>query len=462
MRNFQGLALAATLAILPALIFACGDDPDADSPTAGAGPGSGAGTPTSTGMGGSTSSGGGNKPVEAVEGDITSNTTLTSDKSWLLKGVVRVKSGATLTIEPGTTIMGEAASKGSLIISQGGKIDAQGSADAPIVFTSELPPGSRSAGDWGGLVVLGRAPINEPGGTSQIEGYSSDELFGGSDPADNSGIMSYLRIEFSGIEISADNEINGLTFGGVGSGTQVHHIMVRHTLDDCFEFFGGTVNAKNLVCYRNGDDGFDFDEGYIGKLQFLFLAQDPSLADDTHGFESDNDESTPDATPVTHPTIYNVTLCGQNNDQAKQQYGFLFRRGFNATIGNAIVTGFEAGVDFRDKPYTDVTLTSSIFFGNLAENVAYAEDGSNADTEADDDNGFDEVAWFQGGFGNSEADPMLADCFAATPDPRPAATIPGEAPPNDGFFDETADYIGAFRDGSDDWMTGAWVDWSAN
>jgi hypothetical protein len=184
------------------------------------------------------------------------------------------------------------------------------------------------------------------------------------------------------------------------------------------------------------------------------------VADSANGFEADNDSESPDATPVTDPTIWNVTLCGQHGDVASQQYGFLFRVGFHGTVGNAIVTGFEAGVDVRDKPYTDVSLSYSLFFDNSPRNVAYLEDGSNTDTQADDDSGFDERAWFAAGEGNGETDPGLGDCFADTPTPLPAATLAGGTPPSTGFFDTSATYVGAFADSSDDWMTGAWVSWS--
>ena len=351
-------ALAAALVVaIPTVMLACGDDDDV-APGGTGGSSTSTSTSTSTTSSSTSSTGtGGEKPVEEVSGSITEDTTFTSDSDWLLQGIVRVEPGATLTIEPGTTIMGETSSLGTLLIKNGAQIEAAGTAEQPIVFTSQLPPGQRAAGDWGGLVILGNAPINEPGGTAAIEGFTTDESYGGNDPGDSSGTLQYVRIEFSGIEISTDNEINGLTMGGVGDGTTIDHIMVRHTLDDCFEWFGGTVNASHLICYRNGDDGFDFDEGYIGNLQFLVLHQNPQTADDPNGFEGDNDKDAPDSTPLTHPTIYNVTLCGQNEDVPKQQYGFVFRRGFNATIGNAIVMGFEAGRLFQlenpDAPIDD-------------------------------------------------------------------------------------------------------------
>ena len=444
--------VAAVSALIIGATAACGSDDD--------NPGTG-GAGNSGATSGTAGSGAGVTPdTIEVEGDITEDTTWSADNTYLMKNVVRVQSGATLTIEAGTTIFGDKATTGTLVVNQGGRINAVGTASEPIVFTSQLPAGQRAAGDWGGVVLLGNAPINEAGGTAAIEGFTTDEIYGGSDAGDSSGTISYVRIEFSGIEISPDNEINGLTMGGVGSGTTINHVMVRQTLDDCFEFFGGTVNADHLVCYRNGDDGFDFDQGYVGNLQFLFLQQDPSIADSANGFEADNDKESPDAVPITNPTIWNVTLCGQSTDNAKQQYGMLFRRGFNATIGNAIVYGFEGGVDFRDTPFTDVTMSDSIFFGNAPENVAYVEDGSNEDTQEDDDMGFDERDWFAMGTGNEEIDPAIADCFAESPDPTPTAEIAGGTPPSS--LDSSATYKGAFRDASDNWLEGAWTDWSQN
>jgi hypothetical protein len=446
---------AFVVALLVAGATACGDD----AATEGAGGAGGAGATTGSGPGATTGTGGSAPSKEQdLEGALDSMT-LTADTKWTLNGVVTVGAGKTLTIEPGTLIVGDKASKGTLVIQQGGKIVANGTKDAPIVFSSAVPAGNRKAGDWGGLVLLGKAPINEPGGTAAVEGFETMQTYGGTDANDSSGSLKYVRVEFSGIEIAPDNEINGLTLAGVGKGTTIDFVQVRNTLDDCFEFFGGTVDAKHLVCHRNGDDGFDFDQGYVGKLQYLFLQQDPNVADDANGLECDNDKDAPDVAPVTNPTISNLTLCGQNGDQAKQQFGFLFRRGFNATITNAYVTGFEAGVDFRDVPPTDVALTSSVFIGNTVENVAYVETANGADQTSDDDGGFDEQAWFAAGEGNVTDAAALGDCFADTPNPVPAAKIPGATPPSG--LDASATFIGAFADGSDNWLEG-WTSFSAN
>jgi hypothetical protein len=458
-------------ALASAHAVGCSDSADDDNPgtTAAASGTPGAGGGTSSGSTGTGTTGGGGsvvKPVEDFEGPVTADRALTADKDWLMKGLVYVEPGATLTIEPGTKIMGEKASLGTLVVKPGARIVADGTADAPIVFTSQAEPGDRAAGDWGGVVILGRAPINVPEGSAEIEGIidpGGGTNYGGDAPTESSGTIRYVRIEFSGIEISTDNEINGLTFGGVGSGTIVDYVQVRSTLDDCFEFFGGTVNAKHLVCTYNQDDGFDWDFGWTGKLQFVALQQDPSVADDTNGFEGDNDADASLNAPLSEPTIYNATLCGKNTDVDKQQYGMLLRRSTRAHIKNTIVTGFEAGVDVRDAT-TDVDLTHSIFFGNVVHNVAYAEDASNDSTEKDDDAAFDERAWFLAGTGNLETDPGLPGCFTpGAPNFLPAVTLGDGAatPPNDGFFDASATYIGAFKS-DDTWATGAWLAYEPN
>ena len=420
--------------------------------TGAANPTSGA---TSTGQGGAP-----NKMVEEVTGSITSDRTLTANKDWLLKGIVLVEAGATLTIEKGTKVMGDADSLGTLVVKQGGKLLAVGTKDEPVVFTSALPAGTRQSGDWGGVILLGKAPINIVGGTASVEGLQASEVYGGSDANDASGQLSYVRIEFSGVELSPNNEINGLTFAGVGRGTKVDHVMVKSTLDDCFEFFGGTVDAKYLVCYRNGDDSFDTDNGYSGRLQYLFSQKDPTHGAEDNGFEWDNDKDSSNSTPATNPTVYNATLCGANHDLAKEQYGMLLRRGTKGHIANTFISGFEACIDVRN-PNTSVTLDHTVCVGNQPENVAYAEDGSNIDTQVDDDMGFDERAWFTGGVGNTTAGAVV-DCFGEVPNPRPTVTIPGATPPSDGFFDASASYVGAFKDGSDDWMTGNWINWEQN
>ena len=410
-------------------------------------------------------------PTEELTGEISADKKLTADKCYLLKGIVYVTSGATLTIEPGTTIMGEQASLGTLVVQPGGKIDAQGTADLPIVFTSEKAKGERAPGDWGGVILLGKAPINIAGGTGNVEGIpvSPETTYGGSSADDSSGALKYVRIEFGGVQLSPNNEINGLTLAGVGNKTTLDFIEVHDTLDDCFELFGGTVSAKHLACFNNQDDGFDWDNGYSGKLQFLVLQQDAAFEDDTNGFEGDNDATSSLNTPFSNPTIYNATLIGKNlgADGAKQQYGLLARRSTKGMIYNSVVQGFEACVDVRDAS-TSVEIHSSICFGNgygvAANNIAYPEVAGGTGVVSDDDAGLDEVAWFKtAAWKNAETDPKLKAPFAAEPDFTPQSTITTNAatPPNDGFFDTSATYIGAFQAG-DTWLGGAWVSFDRN
>lgn len=447
-RTSFGFGICA--ALIASLSAACGD-----SGTGGDGGGAAGGGATG---GGNT---GGGSAAQDLSGELD-DMTLTKDTVYTLVGVVSVPAGKTLTIEPGTRIVGDKGSLGTLVVQRGGKLVAEGTKAEPIVFSSALPEGERGAGDWGGVVLLGRAPINEAGGEAEVEGFTDPQLYGGTDAADSSGSLTYVRIEFGGIEIAPDNEINGLTLAGVGHGTRIDFVQVKSTLDDCFEFFGGTVNVSHLVCYRNGDDGFDFDQGYAGKMQYLFLQQDPTSADDSNGFECDNDKDVPDVAPITSPTISNITLCGQNGDQAKQQYGFLFRRGCHGKVSNAVIAGFEAGVDFRDAPATAVDLDHSLITMSSVESIAYVEDKPKTDAGApdeDDDGGFDEIGWFEEGAGNTTEGPDFSGCFAATPNPLPTTTIAGGTP--GAGLDTTATFVGAFKDSGDDWLAG-WTDWSAN
>ncbi|MCB0573386.1 MAG: T9SS C-terminal target domain-containing protein, partial [Saprospiraceae bacterium] len=195
-----------------------------------------------------------------VSGNITANTTWTKNNVYLLSGFVYVKNDATLTIEPGTVIKGDKNTKGSLIVTRGCKIVASGTPDEPIVFTSnEATP---TYGDWGGVIICGKAPTNASNngvdGEGLVEG-GVGELYGGNDPMDNSGVLRYVRIEYAGIAFQPNNEINGLTMGGVGAGTTIEYVQVSYANDDAFEWFGGTVNCKYLIAYRALDDDFDCD-----------------------------------------------------------------------------------------------------------------------------------------------------------------------------------------------------------
>jgi len=298
--------------------------------------------------------------VVIVKGDITASTTWTANKIYLLQENVFVTNNATLTIEPGTIIKGDKATKGSLVITRGAKINAVGTVDKPIVFTSNLPAGARSHGDWGGLILLGKAP-NNLGTSVPIEGISaaSDNdkaKHGGTDPDDNSGKLKYVRVEYAGIALGPDNEINGVTFGSVGAGTEVDYVQVYRSGDDAFEFFGGTVNAKHLLAIATWDDDFDTDNGYSGKIQFALAQRLANTADvsGSNGFESDNNSGGTDGKPQTSATFSNVTILGPIDKvgakgiNSNYQHGVQIRRNSAMSLFNSIVAGYTEGVFYDD------------------------------------------------------------------------------------------------------------------
>lgn len=327
--SFQSLLLLAGLSVA---FTACKDDDD-DTPPA-----------TSP------------KTVEELPAGNLTTRTLTSDKVYLLKGAVTVPDGVTLTIQPGTIIKGDQTTNGSLVVRMGGRLMAEGTASAPIVFTSNKPAGSRAPGDWGGVVILGRAPVNFNGGAGNIEGFGTPIPFGGTNPADNSGSLKYIRIEYAGIALAPGNEINGLTLGGVGSGTTVEHIQVSNGGDDAFEFFGGTVNAKYLAANNTTDDMFDTDNGYSGKVQYFFGLSNPNNSDQagaSNGFESDNDANGSTNTPLTSGMFANGTVLGPQATTGAtlppggNKYGqaVQIRRSSTLSIYNTVFAGWPKGLN---------------------------------------------------------------------------------------------------------------------
>jgi hypothetical protein len=320
--------------------------------------------------------------TETLSGTISANMTLDAAKVYRLEGFVYVADGVTLTIPAGTIIRGDQVSKGTLVITRGGKLMAEGTAAKPIVFTSNKAVGERAPGDWGGVILLGKSTNNIPGGTGLIEGGLTAPFgnHGGTDPADNSGTLKYVRIEFPGIAFQPNNEINGLTLGSVGSGTTLDYIQVSYSGDDSFEWFGGTVNAKHLVSIANVDDVFDFDNGFSGKLQFLVGKRDPALADQagqSNGIESDNSATDFVSTPRTRPVISNVTLIGPGNTgvDVKHEYANLWRRGSKMILANSVFIGFRYGLDIRDKETGDaLTDGSSLIKNNIYQSYTADKD----------------------------------------------------------------------------------------
>jgi hypothetical protein len=284
----------------------------------------------------------GNKVI--LQGNITANTVLKATDTVVLKGYVYVVDGASITFEAGTVVKSDVTEKGALIIERGAKIYANGTATSPVVFTSGKDAGSRAPGDWGGIILLGKATTNrstEP----TIEG-GVGRPYGGTDDDDNSGSMTYVRIEYAGIAAQPGSEINGLTFGGVGRGTVIDNIQVVYANDDAFEFFGGTVNAKHLIAYATADDDFDFDFGFRGKIQYAISFRDPAFVDGGdagNGIECDNDGAASDALPYTKPVLSNFTFVGPNgaaNTAANHNFANRWRRNTRFELHNSVLLGY--------------------------------------------------------------------------------------------------------------------------
>ena len=304
---------------------------------------------------------------QKVVGTIDENYTFTSDKKWLLSGGIFVESGATLTIQAGTEIFAaDDASTPFLSILRGGKINAVGTATSPIVMTTiKTITGTPSAGDWGGIILNGRATINN--GTEAI-GEGGTGTYGGSNDNDNSGTIKYMRIEYAGKLLGTDNELNGFSFNGVGSGTTVEYIQAYRGADDGIEFFGGTVSVKYAVSTGNEDDSFDWTYGWRGNGQFWVVNQEAGGGD--RGIEADNNGDDNTLTPYSNPTISNVTLVGVDDGDASNT-GMRLREGTKGKIYNAIVTGFpKYGVRVSDAQSTtnmtagELVLKSSNVYSN--------------------------------------------------------------------------------------------------
>jgi hypothetical protein len=389
------------------------------------------------------------KPVRVLRGRFTNDVVLTNDTYWVLRGTVFVHEPARLIIQPGTTIIGETATRGTLVIDRGAQIIADGTREQPIVFTSDQPVGQRNRGDWGGLIINGRAPLNLPGGVGLGEGDTG--IYGGDDPNDNSGILRFVRVEFAGIEFSPDNELNGIAFQGVGRGTIVDHIQVSFNKDDGIEMFGGSVDIKHAVLTGIGDDSVDWTFGWNGRMQFVIVQQRGDDAD--KGIEADNNGNNNDLLPRSNPTIYNATFIGDPSTTfgAESVEGLRLREGTAGTLRNIIVMGFKTvGVNVANPSTLQqvqsgaLSLSHAIFFGNLTGNFGSGAStliAANASTI-------------------NAVDPRLIDPFnLPAPNFRPAPDSPALSlapaiPPNDGFF-EVALFRGALDvDPEKDWTLG--------
>ncbi|MBA3341656.1 MAG: hypothetical protein H0T48_07455 [Gemmatimonadaceae bacterium] len=329
-----------------------------------------------------------------ITSDITANRLFRAETTYTISGFIKVADGATLTIEPGTKIMGDFDVPGSsLFVLRGAKINAVGTADRPIVFTSERSSG-RQAGDWGGLVIVGRGIINRADPTI-LEGTGTNaqtnpqvNYGGGTNNADNSGTLSYVRVEFAGYATAADQELNSFTFAAVGSGTQLSYLQSLYGLDDAFEWFGGAVDAKYLVSYESGDDHFDASEGFTGRNQFLIAYQSirpearaaaGSPSSDPQGIENDgcngaNCLAGQNSLPRTDAMFANFTLVGTGTgvvDATSGGIGMMLRRGTAGYYLNGVVARWpRAAVSLRDQATVDRVTDGSLVVQNLylAEN----------------------------------------------------------------------------------------------
>jgi hypothetical protein len=415
--------------------------------------------------------------VVILQGEYAYNRTLNADSVYLIKGFTYVTDGGKLTIPAGTILKGDKATMGSLIIERGGMIDAQGTANNPIIFTSNQPKGARTYGDWGGVILCGKAHINQTGGDAQIEGGPRTH-YGGTDDADNSGILQYIRIEFAGYPFQPDKEINGLTLGGVGSGTTIDHIQVSYSADDSYEWFGGVVNCKYLIAFRGLDDEFDTDNGFSGKVQFAIGLRDYRKADvsGSNGFESDNDATGSGNSPFTSPVFSNVTLIGPIDTINKTNYSGDFKRGMHIrrnsrlSLFNGVVAGWPTGL-YLDGSTTwtnaqngDLQIKNTALVGMLANygvpsgSSFTTTDVQNWFTDASRENTIISGAKVAGIFGS-----FLTTNEALAPVLLPTANSPLltgasfiDAKLADDFFTVT-DFIGAF--GSENWTEG-WANWN--
>lgn len=376
-----------------------------------------------------------------LSGEINRDITLTKNILWILSGGVFIggdnTNSATITINPGTQVFGQQGAD-FLWIRRGSKILAEGTPDNPIVMSGPL---QQSAGEWGGLVVTGNAPVNgcnEGVSPCQIpfEAITS-EFMGGNNPADNSGVIKYTQILFAGFAVRPNEELNGLTLNAVGSGTLIDFVHVHAGLDDGVEMFGGTVGMKHLVLTDINDDSLDWGLGWQGRAQFVLIRQ--ASNDGDRGIEADNNTSG-DLQPRSKPILSNMTLIGTS----VATEGALLRRGTGANIWNSVFTGFPTCLLIDGAP----TFNNAGAPGNLSGELTIQNSFVNCATNFAEGEGatFTVSDWFLSQPGNQAADPLLNGFFPAAGSPL----ILGGAPVNDAFFDPV-DYVGAFKDETDNW-----------
>lgn len=414
---------------------------------------------------------------EIIQGDITEDITLDASKRYLLRGKVYVQDGAAITIPAGTIIFGEKNSDGTLIINRGGRINAQGTASNPIVFTSQAPAGFRNRGDWGGVVILGRA-YNNNEANPLIEGItgsaqSDNGIYGpdGASPADDeesSGTMRYVRIEFAGIDLSVDNELNSLTMGAVGSGTEIDHIMVSYANDDAYEWFGGSVNHKYLIAYSTLDDDFDTDRGYNGKVQYAYVVRDPLQADisGSRAFESSSNSKALNDLPShgtaarhSKPVFSNVTILGprlfRNDINGFYQAAVEINSSSDIQIYNSIIAGFPTAVRWNVQG-PDALVKNNVFSGHAELTVVGGGSSVPGDFAAENHIEEDLETIFGAFTGNGvySTPPFFQDAIS------PYVAGAPDVSPIDPFFENQPFYgaAGSADHAGWEWSSG-WINW---
>ena len=432
-----------------------------------------------------------------ISADITADRTLHADTVYTLSGFIHVANGATLTIQPGTQIQGDFNTLGSsLFIMRGAKIQAVGTAELPIVFTSSRPAGQRQPGDWGGLILIGNGIINRSSpvileGTNTGGDNPAVDYSGGNDNADNSGELSYVRVEFAGFAPAQDAELNSFTLAAIGSGTKLSYLESEAGLDDSFEFFGGAVDGQHLVSYESGDDHFDMSEGYSGRLQYLIAFQSQVLqpragagnvSNDPEGIENDgcngaNCTNGQESQPFTIPLVANFTLIGTGPgvvDATTGGIGMMLRRGTGGYYLNGVVSRWpRAAISLRD-----ATTDTRIQAGDLqVKNVLMtdittlfqATSGSNTQFELDPvANALEQsVETTASLFTALPSSPAAAADFDWTPPGGSAAatggltTFSGAVATKAGSFITATAYRGAADPAGDKWWEG-WTSYQSN
>lgn len=403
--------------------------------------------------------------------------------TYVLKGWVYVDAGAKLRIPAGTVIKGDKQTMAALIVEPGGYVEMKGTQKEPIVMTSAQAPGNRRPGDWGGLIICGKAKNNQ--NKMQIEGGPT-ATHGGDNDDDNSGIYQYIRVEFAGYPFDTDKEINGVTLGSVGRGTTIDHIQVSYTNDDSFEWFGGSVNCSYLVAYKGWDDEFDTDNGFSGTVQYCLSIRDPRIADTSYsnGFESDNNASGAETAPFTTATFKNVTLIGpmtdKNSDFANSSdyitAGSIFpnngsklgkflsamqiRRSSKLNIENVLAVGFPVGliIDGEKGNTTKYAKEGAFKFNNVVfagmgvigtdKNKEYEDYLYDYTTKTEDRT---KESYSHTFFTSNTSNKVMQMSALNLTDPMKTGQ---NYCPSNTISDGKGGYIGAFKNASDNWLSG--------